>query len=306
MKLAPKISSIGLARWIYAALLWLYPPRFRREFGTQMRQDFALVYQSERRGRPWWRGLAFWAMIGKDIVGSLWREYRALLPQPRRSWWLRLVAVVSVSVGVYYLIDIARSLSENTAFPDWFVLGWWQLYLPIRTLGVALPFAFGLWTLPVSGGRQRFVRGLSLLFAAAVLVPNAIWFIERHNDIFTTAPIIPIFGAWEPWIVETLLPGIAGLAIVILSAISLRWPSHRWWSIAMLLIYVAPAVTYRIARAMNYIPDLSVGDGSAYWQASRLLSLVDMMAVFGWIFLGLKLWMSVRPRPVQDNVPAAG
>jgi hypothetical protein len=305
MKLAPKISSIGLAHWIYAALLWLYPPRFRREFGTQMRQDFALIYQAERRGRPWWRAIAFWAMIGKDIIGSLWREYRALLPQSR-WWWLRLVAVVSISVGVYYLIDIARTLSENTVFPDWFVLAWWQLYMPVRTLGFALPFAFGLWTLPVSGRRQRFVRGLSLLFACAVLVPQALWFIELHNDIFTTAPIVPILGSWEPVIVNTLLPGIAGLAICILSAISLRWPSHRWWSIAMLLIYVAPAVTYRLARVLGYIPNISIGDGSAYWEANRLLSLVDMMAVFGWIFLGLKLWMSVRPRTVQDNVPAVG
>lgn len=299
-------SPTMLARWIYAALLYLYPPRFRREFGAQMRQDFALIYQSSRQRRGWWRGIAFWALTGKDIAGSLWREYRALLPSPRGWWWLRLVAAVSIGVGVYDLIDVSRSLSENTALPDWFILAWWQLYMPIRTLGVALPFAFGLWTLPASGRTQRIVRGASLLLGAAILIPQAIWFIERGPMFMLNASAVkPLLGAWEPLIVKTLLPAVALLAIVALSAISLRWPSHRWWSIAMLLIYVAPAVAYRTARAMGYIPDISVGDGSAYWEASRLLSLVDMMAVFGWIFLGLKLWSSIRQRATPDPVPAA-
>jgi hypothetical protein len=301
MKLAPKISSIGLSRWIYAALLWLYPPRFRREFGTQMRQDFALVYQAERRGR-----FAFWAMIGKDIIGSLWREYRALLPQSR-WWWLRMVAAVSVGVGVYILLDVLRVFTKSLGYPDWFIMVWWSLYALIHTVGITLPLWFGLWTLPASGRTQRLVRGASLLLGAAVLAPQAIWFIEGGPMfMLNTSEVVPLLGAWEPLIVKTLLPAVALLAILVLSAISLRWPSHRWWSIAMVLIYLAPALIHRIAAAGGFSSATGSLDETTFWNVFRIQSIVDVTSALGWIFLGVKLWMSIRPRTVQDNVPAVG
>jgi hypothetical protein len=302
-----KTSSKLLAHWIYQALLWLYPPQFRREFGAQMRQDFALIYQSSRQGRSWWRGIAFWALVGKDIAGSLWREYRALLPAPRGWWWLRLVAVVSVSVGVYSLLDVLRWITRSQVYPEWFIMAWWSMYIPIKTVGVTLPLWFGLWTLPARGQTQRIVRGASLLSGTAILVPHAIWFIERGPMfMLNSLAVEPLLGAWEPLIVNTLLPAIAMLSILFLSGISLRWPSHRWWSIAMLLIYLAPALTRRIVVANGYTPDILSMDETAFWNAMGVLDTLDMLSAFGWIFLGVKLWMSVPWRAKQLPVPAAG
>lgn len=68
-----------LARRIYGAALYLYPPAFRREFGPEMLRDFdeALAERWGRRGR---RSL-FLTHIGTDLARSAaWQWLRSGLP----------------------------------------------------------------------------------------------------------------------------------------------------------------------------------------------------------------------------------
>ncbi|BCL78442.1 hypothetical protein ccbrp13_09070 [Ktedonobacteria bacterium brp13] len=40
--------SSGVSEQLYAALLWLYPTSFRREYGCEMVQTFRDLYRQER------------------------------------------------------------------------------------------------------------------------------------------------------------------------------------------------------------------------------------------------------------------
>jgi hypothetical protein len=299
-----KISSMMLARWLYRVVLYLYPPKFRREFGTQMRQDFALVYRSYRQRPRWHQRAAFWALIGKDILASLGREYRALLPSPRGWWWLRLVGLVAVGIGVFWSLTIIESVTDLWLLPDRYTVEWWWFCMPMATFAFVLPLSFGLWTLP-SWRLRPLVRGLSVLLALVKVIPEVLWFIWLQKVHAANRPLEPLLGAWAPFI-YTLLTGIAMAAIVILSCISLRKPSHRWWSIAMLLIYVAPTLTYRIADAIGFIPSGVAGNWAGYRDAIHILSMGHVLIALGWIFFGVKLWMSVPRRAEQGQVVTAG
>jgi hypothetical protein len=300
-----KISSRLLARWIYQAVLYLYPPKFRREFGAQMRQDFALVYRSYRQRPKWHQRAAFWVLIGKDVIGSLGREYRALLPSPRGWWWLRLVGLVAVGIGIFSALSLFELVTDAWLLPDRYSVEWWWFCMPLSTFGIALPLSFGLWTLP-SWRLQPLVRGLSVLFALVKVIPEVLWFIWLKKVHAAQRPLDPLLGAWEPFI-YTLLFGISLATILILSCISLRKPSHRWWSIAMVMIYVAPWLTYRIASVGGYIPHGPNVDHDTYMNAMRILSSgTYMLTALGWMFFGIKIWMSVPRRVKQGQVAAAG
>ncbi|HYF62703.1 MAG TPA: hypothetical protein VD886_07800 [Herpetosiphonaceae bacterium] len=288
-------------------MLYLYPPRFRREFGAQMRQDFAQLYRSYRRQPTWRNRIAFWALIGKDVAGSLWREYRALLPAPRGWWWLRLVGLVGVGVGVFYFVSLVEQITDLWLLPDMYTTEWWWLCMPLSTFAFALPLCFGLWTMP--GWRlKRLVRGLSVALALAKVIPAVlqfIWLKKLHESSYRPARVEPILGSWEPFIIGTLLPGISMAAIVILGCLSLRQASHRWWSLAMIMIYVAPVLTYSIARALGYIPPIAE-NYDAFREAMHIVALSHVLPALGWIFFGAKIWMSVPRRDPRGHVVAAG
>jgi predicted permease len=59
---------------LYAALLWLYPPAFRRQFGPDMRELFIDRWRAEF-GRDGWRGVVvLWCRVLADLVGTSARE----------------------------------------------------------------------------------------------------------------------------------------------------------------------------------------------------------------------------------------
>lgn len=73
-------------RWperVYAALLWLYPPSLRREYGPDMRQAFRDTLRDETRRRGRRGALRTWALALGDLVVSLPREWPREL---RRGW----------------------------------------------------------------------------------------------------------------------------------------------------------------------------------------------------------------------------
>lgn len=298
-----KISKTALARWLYRALLYLYPPQFRREFGAQMGQDFAQMYRLHRcsgRRPTWGQRLAFWGMMGKDIAGSLWREYRALLPSPRGWWWLRLVALIGVGVGVFQLTTLVETTTDLWLLPDDFSREWWLLGIPLWMFGDVLPLIFGLWALPTSRRMKYLVRGLSLLLGLSKFTPKVLWLtIFKRPDSIDRL----INGTWEPWVYFALTSGMGLAAILILSCITLRKPAYRWWSIAMVLIYVAPWLTSKIAWSGGFIP---IGGGDAFFDALRILDITRVLGALGWIFFGVKLWMRVPRQARHGQLTVAG
>jgi hypothetical protein len=57
-----------VASSIYQALLHLYPPAFRAEFGDEMTLDFEDGTQDAWRARGWPGILSLWAVIGVDMA----------------------------------------------------------------------------------------------------------------------------------------------------------------------------------------------------------------------------------------------
>ncbi len=73
-------------RWperIYAALLWLYPPSLRREYGPDMLQAFRDTLRDETRRRGRRGALRAWTLALGDLAASLPREWPREL---RRGW----------------------------------------------------------------------------------------------------------------------------------------------------------------------------------------------------------------------------
>ena len=73
-------------RWperVYAALLWLYPPSLRREYGPDMLQAFRDTLRDETRRRGRRGALRAWTLALGDLAASLPREWPREL---RRGW----------------------------------------------------------------------------------------------------------------------------------------------------------------------------------------------------------------------------
>ena len=68
----------------YGALLWLYPPSLRREYGWDMRQAFRDMLRDETRRKGRRAGaLRTWAITLWDMAASLPREWPR---EARRGW----------------------------------------------------------------------------------------------------------------------------------------------------------------------------------------------------------------------------
>ncbi|MGH7583964.1 MAG: hypothetical protein ACREL5_12130, partial [Gemmatimonadales bacterium] len=73
--------SVQWPERLYAALFLLYPPEFRRRFGSDMRQLFVDRWRVERR-RSGWRGIVWlWFVLLPDILGTAARERSAAAHQ---------------------------------------------------------------------------------------------------------------------------------------------------------------------------------------------------------------------------------
>src|SRR5262245_47773103 len=88
-------SPIPLDVRLYRAVMYLYPPRFRREFTAQMAMDF-----EEERGESGRALPALWWQHGVDVAGSLVIQWlRTGLP---------VVIVMAITWPIVILSAIAR------------------------------------------------------------------------------------------------------------------------------------------------------------------------------------------------------
>ena len=93
--MAPIRSRSPLDVRLYRAALYLYPPRFRREFAAQMAMDFEEARAESRgaRARLWWQH-------GVDVAGSL-------VIQWLRTGWPVVIAM-AITWPIVILSAIAR------------------------------------------------------------------------------------------------------------------------------------------------------------------------------------------------------
>lgn len=105
---------------LYAALLRLYPPAFRAEYGSHMLQTFREWYGRERCGTA--GAVRFWGAVLSDLVQSLPREWAAELRSPTRQRnpadRYRPSYAAAAFAGIAVLILYVLTLAPTTAFWD--------------------------------------------------------------------------------------------------------------------------------------------------------------------------------------------
>lgn len=63
-------SSPSVGARLYAAALWLYPTEFRREFSSEMVQDFEDASTDAARSGSWDR-TAWWICVARDLLTTI-------------------------------------------------------------------------------------------------------------------------------------------------------------------------------------------------------------------------------------------
>jgi hypothetical protein len=144
----------GLNARMYAALLWLYPPAFRRAFGPEMRRDFDEACR-DRWAAAGWRGLLrLWVSTGVDFMASLGRQWG------RTSWQpLALVFTAVAVVAAASLADSAaqavRTPSPAVAHPDTLNVAIVFLLVAVVLGLVSATIVFAWWSVHFSRRRTR-------------------------------------------------------------------------------------------------------------------------------------------------------
>ena len=88
-------SPMPLDVRLYRAVMYLYPPKFRREFTTQMAMDF-----EEERGESHGALAALWWQHGVDVAGSLVVQ------------WLRTGWPVVIALAITWPIVILSAIAK--------------------------------------------------------------------------------------------------------------------------------------------------------------------------------------------------
>ena len=110
------------AIWLYDQLLRLYPTRFRRAHGDDMRQAFQELDRDNRAAR-----LRFWSRVLRDFATSLCREHvdamkRPMAPYPAMTerqfiWGLSNGVIVLAFAGMYWLsCGVALGPRQSSSF----------------------------------------------------------------------------------------------------------------------------------------------------------------------------------------------
>jgi hypothetical protein len=116
----------------YRALVWLYPPRFRREYGESMTQLYSDLERA-RAQRPFWRVLAELAIT---VPYQYWEAFVATTPITRATITVVFTAVIAAAsiafgatiIGLLVLLLLA-----------------WELYAVLRMRGQGLALSSRAW-----------------------------------------------------------------------------------------------------------------------------------------------------------------
>lgn len=126
---------------VYEAVVHVYPPAFRREFGVEMVHDFREASQETWDSNRWHGLVPFWLSIAVDLVMTVSLEWcRTGLP---------LLALVSAVPGVAFLGLLARMerptlfvVPETAADRDVMAM---LLLVLVLLLVIVTTMAFTLW-----------------------------------------------------------------------------------------------------------------------------------------------------------------
>lgn len=144
------------ARRVYRALLFIYPPRYRREYAEEQARLFADLRRDAagRRARA-----ALWVTALGDLAAAAAREHAAAFRQAARRYsmtrrgWLMLFVSVAMAVWLGYIDQKTTEVQGTLLFlmPFGFALG---AIRPHRAWRWA--FLLGL-SIPVAGFVARFL-----------------------------------------------------------------------------------------------------------------------------------------------------
>lgn len=135
----PRTLAAGV--WIYQAALYLYPPAFRREFGSEMARDFeestAEIWRATR-----WRGVfGLWAHTGADLATTATVQWlRSGLP----AIALASAAFAILSVGTAAQLVPRVSIPAPLTEADRDLLALLLLAIVVLLIVVAV-LVFNLW-----------------------------------------------------------------------------------------------------------------------------------------------------------------
>src|SRR5579864_9331613 len=100
---------------IYGVLLHLYPRRFRREFGNELRQTFAQVSAAHRGS-----ALGFWLSIVLDLLRSSAREHFDVWTNGQGRLGLRWLVACLVGTTTSGVVIINFMIAVEFLFPTTF------------------------------------------------------------------------------------------------------------------------------------------------------------------------------------------
>lgn len=166
-------TALWLSQWLYNALLYLYPKRFRAAYGQQMRQTFRDACRLAYRQNSFSGVLALWPPTLFDLLKSALGE-RAQQGEITmfKARLVHLAGPLTMLVGILWLVacvgDFAFRLGAegNEAFLGLVAFPFFVSFIPLlfALIGIRLRFQ------PVAGSLGKFGLALSVAGGAGVLV----------------------------------------------------------------------------------------------------------------------------------------
>ena len=142
---------------LYSALLVLYPPSFRREYGQAMIEAFRELRVANRRST-----VRFWLFVSADVCRSAWREQLDACHSGMRRFFLQWVGVCTLGVGVTAILANLLNWSFSYLYHPYLE----SLSLSPWTYGAFL--GGGLGIAQSSALRHRFRMGATWILVSAI------------------------------------------------------------------------------------------------------------------------------------------
>lgn len=297
--------SVPLLVRLYALLLWLYPARFRREYGDEMLRVLRERVR-ETRGPDAVVWLWGWA-LGDLLRSALAERVKAEVPMDAKVWSrvagaaAILGGALAIVIEVIFALPFFAGAGEGSAITqtsDAVANSWGMsaqvVLVPVLFLFVALVLAVRLWR----HAPRLVALGLALVFVGTLL--RALFWYEPAI-IPRIFPLSALFNMPEgtPTTLTVVLDhftqageacfvvGLVLLGLVLLQVRLLPW--GNW-----LLLALAALVLLSSIVAITGLPFLP-----AFFLVTTWIFILFVLSGLAWVALGVSLFRSAaQPTPV--------
>lgn len=291
---------------MYAVLLWLYPARFRREYGEEMlrvlRERVCDARAEGGRGASMW--LWSWA-LGDLLKSALAERLRGGLSM-EKSVWVRVGGAAAMLGGVMVLATLVLPVvvpSLGGLSHPWGMVAA-NVVVPVLFLGAVAALVVPMWR------RDRWIVGVGV----ALFVAGSV-FLGAYNMLYLSHPFnadgtlnvpLGLDSVQYEGLMNYLFLGVyaQALGLVLLGIATLRTRPLSFGNAFPLLLGIFLGFYY-VSRGFG-VPTFAHFLTAASYM--RLIGEVGVLAYLlyflGWIALGASLWRSA-PQAERARVASA-